>query len=228
MRSMNVILGVGVVVLLSLVSGANARAQEFPAGGAPAKPAATGKHTVAAQLNQQLSFVEKEFVDAAQAMPEEKYSFVPMNEFPSSDFKGVRNFAAQVMHVATANYQLYGAIIPDDPAAAAARSSGVPRQKPRTRSCNIFVTPSHSRIRPSIRSMPKTCSCQSGERRISLPGRRSNLPPSVALTKATFTANWLNTCARMASFRQPLPTNRHGEAAEPAALLQGNDWGVPL
>jgi hypothetical protein len=48
-------------------------------------------------------------------MPEDKYSFVPMNEFPKGNFRGVRNFAQQVLHVAGANYQLFGAIIPDEP-----------------------------------------------------------------------------------------------------------------
>ena len=89
--------------------------QEFPRGGAPSNPAAAGNTTVAAQLNQQLSFVETEFVDAADAMPQDKYAFVPMSEFPNSSFRGVRNFAQQVLHVAGANYQLYGAIIPDEP-----------------------------------------------------------------------------------------------------------------
>jgi hypothetical protein len=89
--------------------------QEFPPGGAPANPAAAGNTTVAAQLNQQLSFVEKEFVDAAEAMPEDKYSFVPASEFANGNFRGVRNFAQQVLHVAGANYLLYGAIIPDEP-----------------------------------------------------------------------------------------------------------------
>lgn len=89
--------------------------QEFPRGGAPDNPAAAGNTTVAAQLNQQLSFVEREFVDAADAMPEDKYSFAPMNEFPNSNFRGVRNFAQQVLHVAGANYLLYGAILPDEP-----------------------------------------------------------------------------------------------------------------
>ncbi len=89
--------------------------QEFPNGGAPSNPAAAGNTTVAAQLNQQLSFVEKEFVDAADGMPEDRYSFVPTNEFPNGNFTNVRNFAQQVLHVAGANYQLYGAIIPDEP-----------------------------------------------------------------------------------------------------------------
>ena len=38
-----------------------------------------------------------------------------MNEFPSGNFRGVRNVAQQVLHVAGANYQLYGAVIPDEP-----------------------------------------------------------------------------------------------------------------
>ncbi|MEQ1730405.1 MAG: DinB family protein [Vicinamibacterales bacterium] len=101
--------------------------QEFPRGGAPDNPAAAGNLTVAAQLNRQLSFVETEFVDAADAMPAEKYAFVPQAEFPNGNFRGVRTFAQQVLHVATANYGLYGAILPDEsrptpPAATAAKA----------------------------------------------------------------------------------------------------------
>jgi len=43
--------------------------------------------------------VEGEFVPAAEAMPEDKYSFAPTN----GEFKGVRTFAEQVKHVACAN-----------------------------------------------------------------------------------------------------------------------------
>jgi len=102
-------------VCLGLAAAMNAQQQEFPRGGVPANPAAAGNTTLAAQLNQQLSFVEEEFVAAADAMPEDKYAFVPMNEFANANFRGVRNFAQQVLHVAGANYQLYGAILPDEP-----------------------------------------------------------------------------------------------------------------
>lgn len=46
--------------------------------------------------------MEKQFVDAAEAMPAEKYSFAP----PASagEFKGVRTFGEEVKHVAEANY----------------------------------------------------------------------------------------------------------------------------
>ena len=106
---------IAMVALVCLALSVRMRGQEFPRGGAPGNPAAAGNTTVAAQLNQQLLFVEKEFVDAAEAMPEDKYSFVPASEFANGNFKGVRNFAQQVLHVAGANCLLYGAIIPDEP-----------------------------------------------------------------------------------------------------------------
>lgn len=69
-----------------------------------APQAAPEKRTVTNTLERALSNVEKEFVDAADAMPEEKYSFAPT----SGEFKGVRTFGEQVRHVATTNY-LFGA-----------------------------------------------------------------------------------------------------------------------
>ena len=68
---------------------------------------------VVTQLNNQLSFVEREVIAAAEAMPDSKYSFIPTG----GDFKGVRNFAQQVKHIAIGNYHIYGPIIPDDPEA---------------------------------------------------------------------------------------------------------------
>jgi uncharacterized damage-inducible protein DinB len=55
-------------------------------------------------FNQILSGQEKEFVDAADAMPADKYNFAPT----SGEFKGVRTFAEQVKHVAGANYYFFG------------------------------------------------------------------------------------------------------------------------
>ena len=53
-----------------------------------------------------LNGMEKEFVSAAEAMPEDKYSFAPTE----GEFKGVRTFGEQVKHVAEANYYFF-----DDP-----------------------------------------------------------------------------------------------------------------
>src|ERR1035441_9276362 len=68
---------------------------------APAKPAVGTQMTPAQTYEKLLTGMEKEFVDAAEAMPEDKYNFAP----PASagDFKGVRTFGEQVKHVAQAN-----------------------------------------------------------------------------------------------------------------------------
>jgi uncharacterized damage-inducible protein DinB len=50
--------------------------------------------------------MEKEFVDAAEAMPADKYEFTPPPAI--GEFKGVRTFGAQVKHVAQANYYFFG------------------------------------------------------------------------------------------------------------------------
>ena len=62
---------------------------------APKAPA-----TVTSVLDRSLSGMEGEFVPAAEAMPEDKYSFVPS----TGEFKGVRTFSQQVKHVAAVNY----------------------------------------------------------------------------------------------------------------------------
>jgi uncharacterized damage-inducible protein DinB len=69
------------------------------------------KATIASVLDRQLSIVEHEFFSAAEAMPEEKYSFAPTN----GEFKGVRTFAQQVKHVAAANYLFFSAILGEKP-----------------------------------------------------------------------------------------------------------------
>jgi uncharacterized damage-inducible protein DinB len=67
--------------------------------------------SVAQTLNRSVSGVESEFVPAADAMPDEKYSFAPSN----GEFKGVRNFSEQVKHVAAVNYLVAAAILQEKP-----------------------------------------------------------------------------------------------------------------
>lgn len=47
-----------------------------------------------------LKQLSKEVIDAAEAMPADKYDFAPTN----GNFSGVRTFGAQVQHIAEANY----------------------------------------------------------------------------------------------------------------------------
>lgn len=62
-------------------------------------------------LNALLGIVEHEFVGAAEAMPDDKYSFAPTN----GEFKGVRTFGQQVKHVAAINYVFGSAILAEKP-----------------------------------------------------------------------------------------------------------------
>ncbi len=74
-----------------------------------AKPAEP--RTISQVLNGAITNLENEFVPAADAMPEDKYSFAPT----SGEFKGVRTFAQQVKHVAAVNYVLGAAILEEKP-----------------------------------------------------------------------------------------------------------------
>ena len=68
---------------------------------AAAKPAVGTVISPAEVYDKLLSGLEKEFVDAAEAMPEDKYGFAPAAT--AGEFKGVRTFAAEVKHVTEAN-----------------------------------------------------------------------------------------------------------------------------
>ena len=86
-------------LLCSMFSAGKARAQQ-------ATPA-RGDQTIASVLEIHYSLAEAEIVGAAQAMPEDKYSFAPTN----GEFKGVRTFAEQVKHVAALNYRFFSKIM---------------------------------------------------------------------------------------------------------------------
>ncbi len=73
---------------------------------APAKPAVGTPQAPSLIYGKLLGLMEKEFVSAAEAMPDDKFDFAP----PASagDFKGVRTFSGQLKHVAEANYFFFG------------------------------------------------------------------------------------------------------------------------
>jgi len=71
---------------------------------APAKPAVGTPQAPSQVYGKLLSLLEKEFVSAAEAMPEEKFNFSPTQ----GEFKGVRSFGAQIKHVAESNYYFFG------------------------------------------------------------------------------------------------------------------------
>jgi len=81
----------------------------------PVPPAAT----VASVVEGQVAAVERLVVDAAEAMPEDRFGFSPETlNIRGSDYKGVRTFGQEVMHIAASNYilwaQLTGEKFPPD------------------------------------------------------------------------------------------------------------------
>ena len=69
----------------------------FAQGGSSAPP------TMVSTIMPWWQMIQRSFVSAAEAMPEDKWSFAPTN----GAFKGVRTFAEQVKHVACANYAFF-------------------------------------------------------------------------------------------------------------------------
>jgi uncharacterized damage-inducible protein DinB len=92
-------IGCLLICMLALMVGATAQAKkEQP-------------RTVAEVLGNTVKNLEHDFVPAAEAMPEEKFSFAPSN----GEFKGVRTFGEQIKHVAAVNYELGAALLSEKP-----------------------------------------------------------------------------------------------------------------
>jgi uncharacterized damage-inducible protein DinB len=72
--------------------------------------------TIASAIDREISLVEKEVVDAAEAMPEDKFDFSPEKlNVPGSDYKGVRTFGQQLKHIAASNYLIWSPITGEKP-----------------------------------------------------------------------------------------------------------------
>ena len=91
---------VSLVLLVVITAAPTLRAQ----GGSTAQQQPP---TVASVLNMHYGIVEQEVVSAAEAMPEDKYSFAPT----SGEFKGVRTFAEEVKHIGFANHLFFGPLM---------------------------------------------------------------------------------------------------------------------
>ena len=98
-----------VIVTVTIVKGAltNARAADAPT------PQASPT-TLTASVDRDITSVEKQILDVADAMPEDKFSFTPESlNIPGSNFKGVRTFAGELKHIAASNYYIWSPITGD-------------------------------------------------------------------------------------------------------------------
>ncbi len=106
------------LLLTVLIFAAAAVGQRSSGGSGESAPQAQQSQqpapTIASTVDREISTIEKEFVEAAEAMPDDKFNFSPESlNLPGSNYKGVRTFALEVKHVATANYFYWSGLTGD-------------------------------------------------------------------------------------------------------------------
>jgi uncharacterized damage-inducible protein DinB len=107
------------MALLIVSVAAFAQGAKSTASSAPQAQQSPPAPTIASLVEREISTVEKQVLDAAEAMPEDKFNFSPESlNISGDDYKGVRTFATQVKHIAASNYAIWwrltGDKFPDD------------------------------------------------------------------------------------------------------------------
>jgi uncharacterized damage-inducible protein DinB len=106
-RPICLLLAVLIFTVIALRQGKNSAA-------AASAPQAQQAPTLASNLDREVSAIEKQVVEAAEAMPEDKFNFSPESlHISGSDYKGVRTFAVQVKHIAASNYFIWSPLTGD-------------------------------------------------------------------------------------------------------------------
>lgn len=73
-----------------------------------------GQQSITSAIERQFNKIESDILTTAEAMPEDNLNFTPENlNIKNSEFKGVRTFAGQIMHLATDNILIWSAITGD-------------------------------------------------------------------------------------------------------------------
>jgi uncharacterized damage-inducible protein DinB len=80
------------------------------------------QRTIAEAVNSWITTEEQHVVPAADAMPEDRYSFAPDQK--CGEFKGVRTFAQQLKHLAANNYGMAALILGQERTAETANETG--------------------------------------------------------------------------------------------------------
>jgi uncharacterized damage-inducible protein DinB len=73
-----------------------------------------GQQSMTPAIERLFNKIESDILTSAQAMPEDRYDFTPESlHIENSDFKGVRTFGGQILHLATDNILIWSAVIGD-------------------------------------------------------------------------------------------------------------------
>jgi uncharacterized damage-inducible protein DinB len=114
MKQLQTLLLLTAALSLATASAYAQTGKSSPAAGASASPSTP--LTIASAIDREISLVEKEVVDAAEAMPEDKFDFSPEKlSLPGSDYTGVRTFGQQLKHIAASNYLIWSPITGEKP-----------------------------------------------------------------------------------------------------------------
>jgi hypothetical protein len=70
--------------------------------------------TISSVIDREITAVEKQITDAAEAMPESKFDFSPESlHITGGDYKSVRTFGLQIRHIAASNYAIWSGVTGD-------------------------------------------------------------------------------------------------------------------
>jgi hypothetical protein len=70
--------------------------------------------TISSVVDRDINGVEELIINAANAMPEDKFNFTPSAlNIPGADYKGVRSFAGEIKHIAASNWLIWSSLTGD-------------------------------------------------------------------------------------------------------------------
>jgi len=109
------------LILASVASGALITSAAFGPAAVSVVAIASGSQqspqpasAIASVMDRDISAVEKQIVDASEAMPEDKFNFTPEAlNIPGANYKGVRCFAVEVKHIAASNWFIWSPLTGD-------------------------------------------------------------------------------------------------------------------
>jgi len=103
-------------------------------------------------LDKRVTALEKQLLAMAEAMPADKYSFAPTDAEFHGEFRGVRNFAKQLKHLAAFHYVIGAAILGEAPPADAADERGPEAAKTKAEVMK-YVQDSFAYLRQAVASI---------------------------------------------------------------------------
>jgi len=165
-----------VALSLAAASAYSQTTKNSPAAGASASPSTPA--TIASAIDREISIVEKELIDAAEAMPEDKFDFSPEKlNLPGADYKGVRTFGEQLKHVAASNYLIWSPITGEKPPDTVNDGKGPDNMKAKADIIK-YLKDSFAFGHKAVATLNDTNLVQ--------PIPRNNRPPTTRLFQATF------------------------------------------